>query len=51
MYKGQNPDISRLTASFMMKTISDIISLPEEDRNHVFKVIDALISDYKASKR
>jgi len=33
----------------VLNRIQDIASLPNEDRNQVFKVIDALIRDYKAS--
>ena len=35
----------------VLNRIQDITSLPEEDRNQVFKVIDALIHDHKASNR
>jgi len=35
----------------LQERIRDITSLPEEDRIQVFKVIDALIRDYKASNK
>jgi transcriptional regulator with XRE-family HTH domain len=35
----------------VLNRIQDIASLPNEDRNQVFKVIDALIRDYKASNK
>jgi len=35
----------------VLNRIQDMASLPEGDRNHVFKVIDALIRDYKASNK
>jgi transcriptional regulator with XRE-family HTH domain len=35
----------------LLDRIHDITSLPEEDRSNVFKVIDALIRDYKASNK
>jgi transcriptional regulator with XRE-family HTH domain len=33
-----------------LKRIQDITSLSDEDREHVFKVVDALIRDAKAKK-
>ena len=35
----------------VLNRIQDIASLPDEGQTHVFKVIDALIRDYKASNK
>ena len=34
----------------VLTRIQDIASLPDEDRNQVFKVVDALLRDSKANK-
>ena len=34
----------------VLQRIEDIIEMPEQDRNQVFSVIDALIRDYKAKQ-
>lgn len=36
--------------SNILNRISEIVSLLNEDRNHVFKIVDALIRDAKAKK-
>ena len=35
----------------VLTRIQDITSLPDEDRTQVFKVVDALIRDYKAGSK
>lgn len=35
----------------VLNRIQDMASLPEADRSQVFKVIDALIRDYKATNK
>jgi len=33
-----------------LRRIQDIIKLPEEEKSQVFKVVDALIRDFKAKQ-
>src|ERR1700740_2412026 len=48
-YRSELTDVE--LDKIVLTRIQDIASLPDEDRNQVFKVIDALIRDYKASNR